>query len=156
MRVVSELFRELAQASATKITPVALLTVTHPEWPETYRYCSTSEPFTSRGQVYEPLPFDLEVPDQPEGRMPEARLTVTGVTFEIELRLLSVRSSPKIKIEFVLAQTPDVVEIVYPEMEIPRPTFRAGGMDATLTMPKARAQSAARFDFTPQHFPDLF
>lgn len=156
MLLVSELFRSMIQASNTKIVPIALMTVDHAAWDDPSRFCSISAAFTSRSEVYNPLSFDVDVPDHIEGRPPQCRLIVKAVTLEVNLLLLQQRSSPTVQIEIVLQEWPDQVEIAYPLFELANPTIRAAQIDATLVMPGTGRINGVRHSMTPSLVPGIF
>ena len=121
-------YRAAVRSPATGEVPVALLTIEHAGLAAPIRLADNDEPIMRGGIVYEAAPMRLSLPrDGLTGAVTgSARIPDPGRAYGNALRALS--SPPTLRIEIVLASTPEAVEERYERLEIRNSDAAAGGV----------------------------
>ncbi len=117
----------------TEDMDVQLITLTHPDWSQDYRFCTRQTTFlrnnadsgrpeygiVSNGETYEFAPINVILPSSADEQAPEAKITIDNVTREVTPYLKAVGSRyPRLTIETVNSATPDIVEASWPELDL--------------------------------------
>lgn len=89
---------------------LVLLTLDHPELDQPIRVTSDAVATISNGLTFEPFPFEVTLPDDTEGRAPQAQLRIDNTSQEIIAALRGLTTPPTLKIEIVRSPDPDSVE----------------------------------------------
>lgn len=63
--------------------PLTLLEITHSDLARPVRVVNDTSPVTFEGHVYQPLRFELSLPDDQEGQVPRARFSLDNVGREL-------------------------------------------------------------------------
>ena len=63
---------------------------------------------------------------------------------------------PRVTVEVVLASQPDIVDQVWPEMELTNASIDANNAEATIAMNTAQTEPLPWLRFVPAYFPNLF
>lgn len=111
-RSISAAARTALFARETSAVMVVLLTVEHEDLEETIYIAANTEDVMSRGTLFVAHPFEITLPSDEAGRPGSATLTVDIVQRDILAAIGRVGTPPDATLEFVLASTPDVVEMV--------------------------------------------
>lgn len=165
MRVLSLNFREALFAQESGEVVIFLLTITHDELEAPIRLTTdptertSSEPLiyrtTSRGEEYLYAGVDITLPDEQDKAPPASKLTIANVTRELIPLARSVSTPPSVKIEAVLASAPDVVEMVWPAMDMSNLTYDAAFLQFDLTMDALVTEPYPSGTFSPAAFRGL-
>lgn len=116
--MVSAAFKQAAFAQDTGDVILVLLTISHPSISPSIRVVNNTQQITSRGETYEPFPFEVTLPDQREDAPPSARLSIDNISREIGQAIRSITSPAFLTIEVIRAADPDVVEKRWPNFTL--------------------------------------
>lgn len=162
--MVSPTFRSALLAEESDQEIVCLLTIEHPNLTEPIRV--TPNPVTkfddeifgidSRGDRFIFLPFDFTLPAQNDGAAPSVRLQIENISREITLAFKKITSPATAKVELVLANYPDVVEMSFEDL-----ILRGGEGDVLYVIAEVTADDVTRErypadSFTPSLYPGVF
>lgn len=98
-----------AQESGEVILP--LVKLTQDGWADSIRIVPNWEPITHNAEEYSPLAFDISLPDEEAEGVPVIEWTADNVDRRLVESLRLVSGVVLAEINWVLASTPDVVEI---------------------------------------------
>lgn len=168
-RNLSEEMRRALFARETGETGIALLTIDHPDIPEgegpiristdaTERY-SDDPPLwrtMSRGAAFKFLPVRVVLPDEKDGRAPEARLAIDNIGREMIALLRSINTPATLLIELVLKSSPDLVEASFPDYQLVSAAYNAQTIEFIVTLDGLATEPFGFMRFTPSRFPGLF
>lgn len=143
-------------AQNTAEQPVTLITVDSPEWAAPFRVCDDYNPITSRGDLFDPFPFEIELPDSKSDQLPRAKLVVANVTRELTDQIIELTDSPTLKVEIVLKSEPDTVIYSTEGLALENPRWTADTIAMDLTMRDITREPFAKDRTTPALFPALF
>ena len=124
---------ELA-AQETGTAWIVLLTLTHPDLPTPIRVTSDGVATVCNGNTYDPFPFDVTLPDDVEGRAPQARLRIDNTSQEIVAVLRGLVTPPALTIKIVRSADPNYIERSWVGLEWRGSTFDVGAIVGTLTV----------------------
>lgn len=165
-RTLSLTFRNAMMAENTGAVVVALLTISHPLYLQPLRISSdptqriTDVPLTyatiSRGNTYTFVPMTLVLPDDIDERAPTARLIVDNISRELITAIRSFTSPPKCSMELVLSDSPNVVEVAYPEFDIKNTQYNPNSITFELAIESLTDEPLPAGSFNPSGFPGLF
>lgn len=118
-REITTRMRRAINAPETDEVFILLVTLTHETLADPIRVCSTGVVtlpeagawgVVSRGMEFVFLPFEFRLPGEVESQSPYAEISMDNISREIVAAVRSIRSSPSVTVEIVLASEPDVVE----------------------------------------------
>lgn len=133
---------------------LALLTIASPGLPP-IRCTANNEPVTSRGQTFEPYPFNITLPTDATHERPRATLEIDNVSPEIMEEVRRLLDPPDVKIELVLMSTPNVVEKTIDFLRLTSVTYDALTIRGDLQPVDLWSQPAIAPTYTPVEFPGL-
>lgn len=133
---------------------LVLLTITNPGI-TTIRVVNNTEDITSRGNVYQAFPFEIELPGQDPDSPASARLRIDNVDKRIVEAVRSISTPPNITIEVILASQPDTVEIAYADLTLRSVEYDADSVRGELTFESIFSEPVT-LSVTPNRFPGLF
>lgn len=155
----------------TEEREICLLTITHPDWAQPLRLSTDptqwlrNDPDTdtpmygtvSRGQTYEYLPMQPVLPDSRDDAAPSGKVSISNVSRLVAPHLLTIGTEyPRVTVEVVLASQPDVVDQVWPEMELTTASIDANNAEVSIAMHTAQNEAMPWLRFVPAYFPNLF
>lgn len=158
-------------APQTDEREINLLTITHPQWAEPLRLSTDptvwlrNDPDTgtpmygtiSRGMTFEYVPIASVLPDSHEDSPPSGKVSISNVSRLVSPYLLTIEDEyPRVTVEVVLASQPDIVDQVWPEMELTNSSIDANNAEATIAMNTAEKEPLPWLRFVPAYFPNLF
>lgn len=121
-------------AQETGTAWITLLTITHEGLPAPIRVTDDAVQTVSNGLTYLPYPFDVLLPDDVEGRIPQSQIRIDNTTQEIIALLRTLTTPPTLDIQVVRSATPDVVELSASGLEWRASSFDIGTITGTLTI----------------------
>ena len=124
---------ELA-AQETGTAWLVLLTLDHPDLDRPIRVTSDGVATTSNGEVFESFLFEVTLPDDVEGRAPQARLRIDNTSQEIIALLRGLVTPPSLAIQIVRSTNPDVVEREWAGLEWRASSWDIGAITGTLAV----------------------
>ena len=95
---------------------------------------SDGVPTISNGETFQPFPFEMTLPDDVEGRAPQAQLRIDNTSQEIIAILRGLITPPSLTIQIVRSADPDVVEREWVGLEWRASTYDVGAITGTLTV----------------------
>lgn len=152
---VTQRMREALYSQNTDELLLYLLTIEHPSQP-TRRYVRGHSAVQSRGQVFQPAAFNIDLPRDSDDSPPRVTLAVDAIDRDIIAYIRQVAGPPKVTLEFVLAETPDFVEIGPLEFEARSAPWQAERLQAELAHEPILDEPIPAGTFTPNDFPGLF
>jgi hypothetical protein len=138
---------------------IMLLTLSHPTWPEVIRVSSDSVDTMSRGLKFTAFPFDIKLPNDDDRQPPAATLEIDNVSRDIVMGVRAIPPTSKpiqVKIEIVLASSPDTVEIAYTDFLLRDVQYDAYKVTGTLRWDDVLAEPFPGDQVTPATQPGVF
>ena len=165
-RNISTAFLEALNSQETDEVVICLLTITHDEIADTIYLSSdattrlSDDPLVyataSRGNNYLYLPFTFTMPDDKSDTPPRVQLSFDNIERTLVTLLRSVSSPVNVKVELILASSPDVVEIEMPVMQLSDVSIDVDQIGATLVVDSLVNEPYPAGSFTPSNFPAIF
>ncbi|EAU45067.1 DUF1833 family protein [Salipiger bermudensis] len=143
-----------AQESAEVFVPIVKLT--HSDWTESVRWVRDTVALVHGGETYSPFPFDLALPEDKDEGFPVLRFSAQNVTREIIGQLRKVRNEVLGEVSWVLAATPDVVEMGPFEVQITGIEYDALTINGVMTIEPILEEQFGFLEMTPSVCPGLF
>ena len=159
-----------AMVQETDEREVCLLTITHPVWATPIRISTDQTEYLgekpddgsprygtiSRGETYEYFPIIPVVPDSHDEQPPTGKVSIENVTRIVSPYLRMIDDEyPRVTVEVVLASTPDIVDQVWPELELQTSSMDASRVETTITMDVAEDEAVPWMRFIPALFHNL-
>lgn len=113
---------------------LVLLTISHEDLAEPIRITTDAVNTISNGETYFPYPIQIELPDDIEGRIPQAQLVVDNTTKEIIAVLRSLSSPASVTIQIVRSEDTDIVEREWSGLKWRNSTYDASAITGTLSI----------------------
>ena len=135
---------------------VTLVEFDHDDLPSPIRFTNNSEPVTSGGDVYSPLPFDISLPQDDPDTPPRAQMRIDGVTQELTSALRTIQTAPDVTISVVLASQPDTVEATWSAFKLRNIRYSASTVEGELVVESFINETYPSGRMTPSTFPGLF
>lgn len=146
--------------------PVLLLTITHPDLPDTIRISSDNADMLdvelqlrgtiSRLQEYNFLPISASLPEEGEDAANTIQITVDNVGQDLTEPLKSTVTPATVTVEIVLASAPDDVEVSFPDFQLTSADVDAGSVKLSLTVDVMASEPYPADNFTPAAFGGLW
>lgn len=166
-RTVSLTMRSAMNAEQTGQVPVVLLTIVHPDLVDgPIRLSSdptqrlSTDPLMygtiSRTNPYIFLPFSAILPDDKEESPPQARLVIDNVDREMISLLRSTSTPAQVTLEMVLASSPNVVEIMFPALDLVSADYDANSITISLAIDALMTEPYPVGSIDPRSFAGLF
>lgn len=141
--------------SQTDAVWVMLIAIEHVSMTNVY-VTSDSIDTTHLGQVYSPYPFEMRIPSDQAGSQPTMELAIDNVDRLLVETVRSLTGTPDVTIKFVLAETPDTIELGPFIFQIINVSYDESVMRATLAYQDVFREPYPSDRFTPVNFPGLF
>lgn len=166
MRSLSLTMRRALSDQVSGQVAVVLLTISHPVMSAPFRFSSdptqrvSETPLIygtfSRGNFYTFAPFSISLPDDVGERAPVAQIQIENVSRTIVELVRSVSTRATVRIELVLASSPDTVEIAFPQFDLNGVSYNADTVTLELSMDSLSTEPFPAGKFSPAGFPGLF
>lgn len=154
-RTVSTPMRAAAFAQETGEAPLVLLTIDHPDLAAPIRVTSDAVDTVSRSETYVAFPFRVALPDDTE-EAARAQLEIDNVDRQIVQALRSIASPPTVRLEVVLASTPDLVEAGPFDFQLEEARYDALVVSGELAFEPVLDLAVPGDSMSPGLFPGLF
>ncbi|MEP2977956.1 MAG: DUF1833 family protein [Lentilitoribacter sp.] len=165
-RTISTAFLEAINAQETDEVVICLLTITHDDIEDAIYLSSdattriSDDPLVyvtaSRGNNHLYLPFTFTMPDDKSDSPPRIQIAFDNIDRTMVTLLRSVSSPVDVKVEIILASSPDVVEIEMPVMQLSDVSIKADIIGGTLVVDSLVNEPYPAGSFTPSNFPGIF
>ena len=111
---------------------------------------------TSRSQDFVFLPMEISLPTEEEAQAPRCSIVLRDVTRYVIPIVRTIVGPPTVKMELVLAKTPDTVEASFSGFYISNFSYNADSVTADLSMIDYEREPFPMHSFTPAYFPGMF
>lgn len=133
-----------------------LLTLDHDDLDAPIRVNNSGADITSNGENFIAFPFDIVLPDDPEGAAPRARLAIDNVDRQIISAVRGLSSAPTILMQVIRVSDPDVIEAEWPDFKMTNISYDAKTVQGDLTIEEFTTEPYPASVFSPSLFPGLF
>lgn len=147
--------RQSAFAADTEDVWLLLLTLTHPDLQEPIRIVNDVSEITSNGNRFFPFGFDFEFPFDAPDRAPEARISIDNVSLELIETIRSISSPPTVRMDFIRAAAPDVLELTLDGFRLRDTTWDSDRISGVLAQEDIITEGYPADAFTPASFRGL-
>ncbi len=120
------------------------------------RLVNNNEPITSRGNVYEPFPFALVLPEDTGDQLPKVSLSISNISGEIIKAIREQQDPPEISCELISSAYPDVVEKTLDFLQLRTVSYDAITITGQLEVVNVLTKGFPGESYDPVHFPGLF
>jgi hypothetical protein len=111
---------------------------------------------TSNSQDFVFLPMEISLPTEEEAQAPRCSIVLRDVTRYVIPIVRTIVGPPTVKMELVLAKTPDTVEASFSGFYISNFSYNADSVTADLSMIDYEREPFPMHSFTPAYFPGMF
>lgn len=132
-----------------------LLTIYHPSLAVPIYIANNNEAVISRGNTYQPIPFDVDLPQEDDDSPGAATLTVDNVDRSIVDAIRAMDVPPTLSLEVVLASQADYVEVGFYDMTLRNCVYDATTVKGALQWEDILVEPLA-LTMTPARFPGMF
>lgn len=133
-----------------------LLTIAHQDLATPIYLVNNTEPVSSRGNEYQPLGFDIVMPELNGQTLPQVTLTIDNVGRDLIELMRTITVPPVITVEVVLANNPDQVETSLTDFRLTDIKYTRIAITGTLAVEDILREPVPSGRFTPSQFPGLF
>lgn len=158
-RPLSDVARRAIFAGQTGEVFLILLTIAHPTLPQPLRVTSDGRDTVSRGERFQRFPFEITMPESTDAAPPTVALRICNVDRRITeaVRVAVGEGTPiAVRMEVVLASSPDVVECGPFDFKLREVTYDAIVVEGSLRMEDLLNDRFPVLEFTPASHPGLF
>jgi hypothetical protein len=156
-REVSATALQAMLSQQTEQIVLTCLKITHPELPAPLRFVNDRADLTRADGVYQAAAFEFRLPDDTEDNVPAGEVVLDNVDRQIIEVVRPLQQAPQIEVNFVLADTPDVVEVGPIEFKLRQFSYDAQVIRGRLGYEEDfLTQSWPRYRFTPRYSPGVF
>lgn len=157
-------------AQETSEREVCLLTITHEGWTEPIRLSTDATEFlrfaedgspmsgtVSRGLTFEYVPISPVLPDSHDEQPPSGRVSIDNVSRIVSPYLRSIDTGvARVTVEVVLASSPDIVDQVWPELDLQQSTIDPFRVEVTIGLDAASDEACPWMRFISAYFANLY
>jgi hypothetical protein len=143
-------------AQETEEVILPLVKLTQEGWNDSIRLVPNYEPITHQGEVYSPLAFDITLPAEEAEGVPVVSWSADNVDLRMIEALRAVEGKVMARIVWVLASTPDVVELELNEVEMREVKYDAYTITGTMGVEPILDQQFSYMTMNPATAPGLF
>jgi hypothetical protein len=155
-RSVSATARAAMYAAQTDSVFLQLLLIDHDDLAAAIPVVNNTESVISGGITYLPFAFLIDLPDDNEGEITSARLTIDNVDRQIVEAVRSIQSKATVTWSVVLASSPNTVEAGPFEFDLRNVTYDKQTVSGELVYEDRLNLEVGRLRFTPIAFGGLF
>jgi hypothetical protein len=102
------------------------------------------------------IPMQISLPSEDEAQAPRCSIVLHDVTRHITPIIRTITAPPRIKLELVLAKTPNIVEVSFSDFYINSFNYNSDSVTANLAMIDYEREPFPMHSFTPRYFPGMF
>jgi len=122
----------------------------------TFRVARNNENVLSNGNTFSAYPFAVFLPDERDDRPPEMNFAIDNVNRSITDALRAAPTAPVVRLEVVLATSPDTREYGPVDLTLRNVAFDGQLVTGTLTFEDVLNEQYPGYTFNPVDFPALF
>lgn len=155
-RNVSATARAALYAAQTDQVFLQLLEIDHASLEDPLRFVNNTESIVHGGNTYLPFPFRIDLPDEREDTITNARLTIDNVDRQIVIAVRQLATAPTLTWKLVLAASPDTVEAGPFDFVLRNVRYALYTVSGDLVYEDRLNLEIPKLKFTPEHFGGLF
>lgn len=156
-RTLSAAARAAAFAQETGEAFIVLLELEHPQFAGIIRVCSNNVGVYSGGNLYQPFPFEVNLPDDTEDAVPRVTLKIDNIDRRIMAEVRAITSGAvTVRMSVVLASSPDVIEVGPLTFTLRDVTYDAMTIEGALVYEDVLNEAFPSGEFSQSRFPGLF
>lgn len=155
-RSVSTTARAAMYAAQTSEVFLELLEIDHADLSDPIRVVNNTEAIVHGGNTYLPFPFRVDLPDDVEGVISTAKLTIDNTDRQVVTAVRTVSTAPTVTLKIALASSSDIVEAGPFEFRLRNVEYNLHQVSGELVYEDRLNLDVPRLKFTPEHFPGLF
>lgn len=133
-----------------------LLTFNHQSFSQPIRLVNNLENIVSRGHDYLAFPLELTLPPDDGDSLPTIQISCENATLELVDEVRSITGPMSLKIEFIMASSPDVVEFSIEDMRVAQVEYDKQNLKMTCTVDDLLNTSFPKERYLPSNFGGLF
>lgn len=145
-----------ALASSIDAAWLCLLTITDASGGDPLRVVDNTVAVVSRGNTFEPYPFQVMLPADDSEQLPKVTLNISNLDAAIVEYIRESILAPKIAVELVTSQYPDQVEVSLTFLTLTGVTYDAMTVSGQLDVDTFLTGKFPAEAYTPVQFPALF
>jgi len=149
-------FTRASNAVETKEVFLTLLEFTHPDMPNAIYFVDNTTAIVSNGTTYDPYPFEITLPEDTEGVLPQVKLKIDNVDRVLTDAIRGFSNPPVVTLKIILASNPDTVEMKLENLKLRNVTFDMYSIKGNLVMDSPLARKFPASTFNPKQYPALF
>lgn len=153
---LSENMRRAMHAQETGEVVLPLVTLTQAGWDDEIRLVPNTEPVMHQGKEFMALGFDVTLPDEEAEGVPVINWVADNTDRNLVKALRSVTGAVEAHIVWVLADTPDTIEIGPLEVEMRAAEYDASTIRGTMGVEPILEKQFGHMVFNPVNAPALF
>lgn len=143
-------------AQETNEVVLPLVTLTHADWPETIRLVADWKAITHRGSEFQPLAFEVALPDEEAEGVPVINWAVDNVDRRLVESLRQVKGAVQASVIWVLASDPDTIQVGPLDAEMRAVQYDARTIRGTLGIEPVLDAQFGSMIMNPKNAPALF
>lgn len=155
-RVLSNRALTAVMAQHTDEAFILLVTFTHVPTNEVYRAALNTEDVVSNGQVFTATYFDIALPEVANKSPQGAQITIDNVDERLIGLLRSITQPLQVVLQLVLASTPDVLEMEFPDLVLREADWDESKITGTLVSEDPLNQAFPAHFYDPRNFQGIF
>ena len=148
--LISQLYRQ-----ESDVPFLSLVTLSHASF-STIRLVNNSENITSNGFVFTAFPMRIVLPRDDGESAREISIDFDNVGLDLITPIRTVTSFIDVKLEMVLASSPDSVQISFDELKIQSISYNKSRISAKLFMDNFLTTEMTSEKYLPTSFPGIF
>lgn len=135
---------------------LALLTLSHPSFPTTYRFVNNSVDVVSRGETFIAFPFKIRLPVD-DGESPrDVSVEMDNVDRRLVDFFRSVTGPINVKLEMILGSIPNDVQMEIDELKLQNITYNTKRISGKLLLDNFLNVTMTSEKYAPKTYPGLF
>ncbi|MGB0661332.1 MAG: DUF1833 family protein [Mangrovicoccus sp.] len=143
-----------SEASGEVILP--LVKLTQADWTNAICIVPNWQPVTHQAEEYQPLAFEIDMPDEEEGIVPVIEWRADNVDRRLVEALRQVRGIVQARIVWVLASSPEIIEIGPLNVELRAAQYNAQQISGTMGVEPILEMQFGHLVMNPKNAPALF
>jgi len=149
-------FIKATNAVETEEVFLTLLEISHPDMTEVIKFVDNTVAIHSLGEIYEPYPFRITLPEDKEGILPEVKLTIDNVDRRLTDAIRGFSNPPLVTLKIILASDPSIVEMRLDNMKLRNVRFDMYTITGSLVLDSPLSRKFPAATYNPKQYPAIF
>jgi hypothetical protein len=154
-RSFSSAAREAVYAAQTEQVFLILLEIDHDDFADPLRFVNNTESIVYDTYSWLPFPFRVDLPDEKDDTISNAKLTIDNIDQSIITELRALGSPATVKVYIIMAATPSLEAGPF-EFTLRNVSYDAYAIRGELVYEDRLNLEFPGLQFTPEYFPGLF